>query len=161
MLRSKVYVSYKLYSPYAAYVGKQLTKAPKLYFYDTGLLAYLLGLYAPGEVSKYARRGALFENLIIADAFKSFYHLGHDPRFYFYRDQRGTELDLLYEKGNLARMWEIKASMTFQPRMIATVEKLAAGWDRPVEPYLLYGGSEERLERKTQLVNWRNISWER
>ena len=58
-------------------------------------------------------------------------------------------------------MWEIKASTVFQARMTATVEKLAAGWDRPVEPYLLYAGAEERLDRKTQLVNWRNIRWER
>lgn len=154
------YVVFRL-PPFFRNLGKRLTKAPKLYFYDTGLLCYLLGLYEPADIDRYAQRGALFENLIIADAFKSFLHQGLDPRFSFYRDQGKQEVDLIYERANLARLWEIKSTYTFRPRLVDTVEKVATYWDRPTETYLIYAGDEARRFRKTQLVNWREMEWGR
>ena len=154
------YVVFRL-PPFFRNLGKRLTKAAKLYFYDTGLLCYLLGLYEPADVDRYAQRGALFENLIIADAFKSFLHQGLDPRFSFYRDQGKQEVDLIYERANLARLWEIKSTYTFRPRLVDTVEKVATYWDRPTETYLIYAGDEAQRFRKTQLMNWRDMEWGR
>ncbi|MEM1124920.1 MAG: ATP-binding protein, partial [Bacteroidota bacterium] len=66
--------------------GKRLVKSPKIYFYDTGLLCYLLEIFDTEEYLLNQNRGAIFENFIIADAHKSFLHQGHTPNFYFYRD---------------------------------------------------------------------------
>lgn len=154
------YVIFRL-QPYFRNLGKRLTKAPKLYFYDTGLLCYLLGIYTSNEVSSYPHHGALFENLVIADAHKSFLHQGIEPRFYFYRDQGKNEVDLVYERANFARFWEIKSTRTFRPRLVSAVEKVAAFWDRPVETNLIYAGDEEHRYNKSQLINWRNVKWEK
>ena len=154
------YVVFRL-PPFFRNLGKRLTKASKLYFYDTGLLCYLLGIYEVADIERSPIKGSLFENLLIADAYKSFHHQGMEPRFYFYRDQQQQEVDLLYERANLARLWEIKSTFTFRPRLLTTVEKVAGYWDRPTETTLLYAGDEEHRHGKSELVNWRNIRWER
>lgn len=147
--------------PFFRNIGKRLTKSPKLYFYDTGLLSYLLGIHDRNMLSGYDRKGAIFENMVIADAFKSFHHQGYDPEFYFYRDSNGLEADLLYERANSARFWEIKAAQKFRGDMVNSVEKIAAGWDRPTETNVIYAGEEENRERKTTKINWRNVDWRR
>lgn len=118
------YIIFRL-QPFFRNLGKRLTKAPKLYFYDTGLLCYLLNLYEPYDVSQSPLQGALFENLVIGDAYKTFYHQGTEPHFYFYRDQQQAEVDLVYERGNKARLWEIKSSANFRPRLLTGIEKVA------------------------------------
>ena len=154
------YVVFRL-PPFFRNLGKRLTKAAKLYFYDTGLLCYLLSLYEAADIDRFPHKGALFENLLIADAMKSFLHQGMDPRFYFYRDQSQREVDLVYEKANLARLWEIKSTQTFRPRLLETVEQVATFWDRPTETHLLYAGDEEHRYGKSMLANWRGLRWRR
>ena len=66
--------------PYFRNFGKRITKSPKLYFYDTGLLCYLLGMESAADVFRYFQFGALFENLIIADRVKWMQHDGKETR---------------------------------------------------------------------------------
>jgi predicted AAA+ superfamily ATPase len=154
------YVVFRL-RPFFRNLGKRLTKAPKLYFYDTGLLCFLLGIYGVAEIDRSPLKGSLFENLLIADAFKSFHHQGMEPRFYHYRDQQQQEVDLIYEQANLTRMWEIKSTYTFRPRLLTTLERVAGYWDRPTQTNLLYAGDAEHLSGKSTLINWRNVVWQR
>jgi hypothetical protein len=118
------YIIFRL-RPYFRKLGKRLSKTPELYFYDTGLLCYLLGLRSVQDVEQYTKAGALFENLVIADAYKSFHHQGDEPRFYFYRDKDNTEVDLLHDRAALTKLWEIKASHKYHPMMIGSLEKVA------------------------------------
>lgn len=154
------YVVFRL-QPYFGNLGKRLIKAPKLYFYDTGLLCYLLRIYAAKDINEHQKKGALFENLIVADAHKSFYHQGFDPDFYFYRDRKKQEVDLLQEKATLTLMYEIKSGDQFRSRYLEVMEKLAAGWNRPTETNLIYNGDEERFHGKSRLINWRSMNWNR
>ncbi|MEO0625841.1 MAG: ATP-binding protein [Bacteroidota bacterium] len=141
--------------------GKRLVKTPKIYFYDTGLLCYLLEIFDPEELSVNRNKGAIFENFIIADAFKSFYHQGHSPNFYFYRDKEKKEVDLLFERGNEAQLFEIKSAKQFRPGMIKNLDQVSSYWDRPTVTSLVYKGIDEHLVGKTMLRNWRNIRWRR
>lgn len=152
------YIVFRL-QPFFRNIGKRVSKTSKMYFYDTGLVCYLLGLYSAEEVEIYDGLGALFENLVIADAIKSFYHNGHNPRFYFYRDSHGQEVDLVYEQGNFAKLWEIKTASSFKPRMTKQLEQVATYWDRPTSTHLIYTGDEERRAGKTMMQNWRNLDW--
>lgn len=154
------YLVFRL-KPFFRNLGKRLNKAPKLYFYDTGLLCHLLRFSEVADVERTPLRGALFENLIIADAHKSLYHQGYEPWFYYYRDQAKLEADLVYERANSAELWEIKSTRTFKPNLIKTVEKVASYWDRPVETSLIYAGDEEHLFSRSSLVNWRNLEWKK
>lgn len=154
------YIVFRL-QPFFRNIGKRLTKAPKLYFYDTGLLCYLLDFTDSADVEVYRSKGALFENLVIADAFKSFHHQGLTPRFYYYRDHHKEEVDLIYERANLAKFWEVKTSWEFKKRMTTTMEKIATYWDRPTETNLIYTGDEEHYLGRSMMRNWRNLEWKK
>ncbi|MBW2178527.1 MAG: ATP-binding protein [Deltaproteobacteria bacterium] len=101
-----------LLQPYHRNIGKRLVKSPKLYFYDVGLAAFLLGIENEKQVSRDPLRGNLFENLIITEALKHRFNQGKKNNLYFYRDSKGNEIDLLLVSGNDIFPIEIKSGMT-------------------------------------------------
>ncbi len=102
-----------LLPPYYRNLGKRITKSPKIYFLDLGLLGYLLSIEKVDFESPMA--GALYENFVVAEAVKAQLHAGKRPSLYFYRTYAGLEIDLLVEKGQRLYPVEIKATKT--PRM--------------------------------------------
>lgn len=101
--------------PYFENFGKRLVKSPKLYFADTGLACYLLGIESVDQLKKDALYGNLFENWVIVEPMKARYNQAGDPRFYFYRDVSGKEIDLVIQRGSDLIPIEIKSSKTFSP----------------------------------------------
>lgn len=93
--------------------GKRLTKSPKVYFTDTGLLCHLLGLEEADQVARDPLVGNLFENLVVLEALKARYNAARTPGLSFFRDARGNELDLLVEHGRELTGIEIKSAATF------------------------------------------------
>lgn len=98
-----------LLRPYFANVGKQLVKSPRVYFADTGLAAYLLDIQTPEELSRSGRRGAFFETFAFTEILKGWVHNGEKADFYFYRDSKGMEIDLLIHAGGKLYPVEMKA----------------------------------------------------
>lgn len=112
MLESS-YVVFRL-RPYHANMRKRLTKTPKLYFYDTGLLCYLLRIRTPSQLLTSPYLGQVFENLVIEERMKSHLNAGKEPDLYFYRDDNKVEVDLVdmtYPGEEL--LAEIKSSQTY------------------------------------------------
>ena len=101
-----------LLQPYYRNISRRLVKTPKLYFYDVGLAAFLLGIENENQVSRDPLRGALFENLVIAEALKYRFNQCKQSNLYFYRDSKGNEVDLLLVSGPDLFPIEIKAGMT-------------------------------------------------
>lgn len=97
LLLETSFLLYRL-QPYHRNHGKRLTKSPKLYFYDVGLAAYLLGIQDPSQVAHHPLRGSLFENLVITDLHKQRLHQAKTPSFTFYRDSNANEIDCLCER---------------------------------------------------------------
>jgi predicted AAA+ superfamily ATPase len=115
MLESS-YVTFML-RPYHANLGKRLTKTPKLYFYDTGLLCYLLGIKTLEQLLVHPMLGAVFENLVIAERMKRHLNGGDEPELCFYRDDSKVEVDLLdLTDAASPELMEIKSSETYRPR---------------------------------------------
>ena len=108
------YIIYRLH-PYYANIGKRLTKTPKLYFYDTGLAAWLMGIRTEEQLAIHPLRGNLFENMVINDFYKRGYNSGERVELYFYRDQGQHEVDLLQvtADGSICA-YEIKSGKTFR-----------------------------------------------
>jgi len=102
-----------LLPPYYRNLGKRVTKSPKIYFLDLGLLGYLLSIEKVSLDSPMT--GALYENFIISEAVKTQLHTGKRLSLHFYRTYTGMEIDLLIEKGQTLYPVEIKATKT--PRM--------------------------------------------
>ena len=101
-----------LLPPYYRNISKRLIKSPKMYFYDVGLAAFLLGIENTKQLSRDPLRGHLFENLIVAEAMKYRFNQGRRSNLYFYRDSKGNEVDLLVVSGSDLFPIEIKAGMT-------------------------------------------------
>ena len=106
------FVIYRL-PPYYRNFGKRLVKTPKLYFVETGLAAWLLGIETPEQILRDPLHGGLFENLVVMDALKTRLNAGRDPSLYFWRDGNGHEVDLVFERQRHLIPVEIKSSMTW------------------------------------------------
>src|SRR5688500_13583802 len=101
-----------LLPPYHRNFNKRIIKIPKLYFWDTGLLSWLLNIDSASMISTHYAVGALFENAIIVEMAKQYYNKGVVPPFFFFRDSNGNEIDLLIDEGQSFKVVEIKFGKT-------------------------------------------------
>lgn len=101
-----------LLRPYYRNFNKRVVKAPKLYFYDTGLVCALLGLQKSEELTLHYLKGNLFENFVVSELIKSRYNTGKQHNLYFWRDNTGNEIDVLIEEGEDLFPVEIKSGKT-------------------------------------------------
>ncbi len=106
-----------LLRPYFANLGKRLVKSPKVYFTDTGMLCYLVGLQEAQHAASGPMGGALFENLVVAEIYKTILHRGEEPGLYFWRTSSGSEVDLVIDTQGKLIPVEIKPSATPRPEM--------------------------------------------
>ena len=104
----------KRIAPYHRNFGKRLVKTPKLYFLDTGLCAWLLGITSERDMQSHYARGALFETWAVTEALKWRAVRGNAQPLYFWRDNIGNEVDLLLEQDSGITLVEVKSGQTFQ-----------------------------------------------
>ena len=119
------YIVFQL-PPYHANIRKRLMKSPKLYFYDVGLASYLIGIEHADQIVTHPLRGALFENLVVAEALKHRFNQGRQSNLSFFRDSRGLECDLFYETGRGIGAIEIKSGSTVASDYFSSLNRVAA-----------------------------------
>jgi predicted AAA+ superfamily ATPase len=144
--------------PYYENFGKRLIKSPKLYFYDTGLASYLLGIEHAAQLVRDPLRGGLFENLAVIELLKKRYNAGLDHNLFFYRDSNGNEVDILFKKASAFNAFEVKSAETYSDsfsRGIAAVRKVFG--KRLENSYVVYSGKAEREIKDIKLINIKNI----
>jgi predicted AAA+ superfamily ATPase len=148
-----------LLHPYYENFKKRIIKSPKLYFFDTGVAAHLLGLKQSEDLSKPALRGALFENLIMSEIQKQNYHLNQLKEYWFWRDSNGHELDLMEKHANEFDIFEIKSTRTINPKLVEGLnyfDKITDG--RVKSKTLIYGGDETQDRSQFKVRNWKSLS---
>jgi hypothetical protein len=129
---------------YFVNLGKRLVKSPKVYFTDTGLLCYLVGLRDGEHAAAGPMGGALVENLVVAELFKTSLHRGEEPRMTFWRTAAGSEVDLIVETQSGLVPIEIKASATARPNMAREINAFRRHFgDRAVNGYVIHLGRTE------------------
>lgn len=123
-------------SPHFKNFNKRLIKTPKIYFYDTGLLCYLLKVRGPLDLFEHSMRGAIFENWVISERMKSAFNLGKEHPFYYWRDTKGHEVDLVADTGETLYPIEIKSARTFNADFIKNLKYLneLQGADKTGQP---------------------------
>jgi len=152
------YVAFLL-PPLHANVSKRLIKTPKLYFHDVGLAAYLLGIENASQIETHPLRGALFENMVIAEVLKYRYNSGRRSNLNFYRDSSGLEIDLVYPLANRYLAIEIKAGQTVTTSQIVALDKFHRLFPHQNETSILvYGGEEELARGTTQAIPVRALA---
>jgi hypothetical protein len=120
-----------LVPPYFENFGKRLIKSPKLYFTDSGLACHLLGIDTPGALALSPFAGPIFEGFVAAEIIKQQINLGRRRELYYFRDQRGLEVDFLVPAGpRRLALIEAKASRTVYPEAARGLLALAGSIGR-------------------------------
>ena len=147
-----------LLPPYFENTSKRLTKMPKLYFLDTGLACYLLGIESPEQLSRDKMRGALFENFVVTEALKQRYNQGKESNLYFYRDSNQNEIDLLLKRNTRLYGIEIKSSMTYHKDFEKALKRIDEWVKAPVDgKAVVYAGNFENTAGEIKLLNYTNM----
>lgn len=148
-----------LLRPHHRNFNKRLVKTPKLYFCDTGLAGWLMGIREPAQLAFHAQRGALFENLVVTEFLKARLNNGLPPDIYFWRDSRGLEVDLLLESGEELQPVEIKAGQTIAADFFHSLKKWGELSSRGEKPaWLVYAGDNETQNGNVTILPWRGLS---
>lgn len=145
--------------PYYRNFSKRLVKAPKLYFYDTGLACSLLRITQPEMVWNHYLYGSLFENLVVSEIIKYHFHQGLRPNIYFWRDNNGVEIDCLVEKSSQElALVEIKGGQTFTKDFLKNLKRFPAK-DKHLQlsKFLIYGGEEALTVGDINISPWQNL----
>lgn len=151
------YIIYLL-QPYFKNMNKRIVKSPKLYFYDTGLLSYLVGIRNPSKISSHPFKGALFENMIVSEYVKRNYHLGLHKDYWFWRDSQGHEIDLLSVEEDGFKLFEVKASSTIQTDFFKELDYFEnLSGDQTRLKTLIYAGDANQTRTKYAVTAWANI----
>ena len=136
------YIIFRI-KPHYNNFSKRLIKAPKIYFYDTGLASYLLGIKNPSHMETHPLRGHLFETYIVSEILKTRFNRIQDNNLYYFRDNIGNEVDLLLDSGDNVIPVEIKAGTTFSEDMLKGLNYYSKmNKDLAHRPILIYGGKE-------------------
>jgi uncharacterized protein len=145
--------------PYMKNYNKRLIKSPKMYFYDSGLVCSLLGINRPEDIARHFLKGALFENLVFSELMKNIYNTFRQPRFYFWRDNTGHEIDCIFPQGNVEKVIEIKSGSTIAADFFKGLNYYRKLSGLPSENfYLVYGGKENHTRSNGNVLPWSHLS---
>lgn len=143
-----------LLQPWHQNFNKRLIKSPKLYFYDVGLVCSLLRIQAHEQLFFHPSKGALFENLIIAEIVKHQFHSGVKPSVYFWRESNGIEIDLILDQGAGGVVAiEIKSGQTFQSDFLRNLQKFPSN---EAARKVVYGGDEDFQVTGIPVLGWKS-----
>ncbi len=121
-------------TPYFRNIGKRLTKSPKVYLRDTGLLHHLLNISTQQDLEGHPIRGASWETFVIEDLLRREKLVHPHSQAYFWRTARGDEVDLVFDRGDRLSAIEIKAGSGRDPeaarRLAVCMQDMGApaGW---------------------------------
>ena len=136
---------------------KRLVKMPKLYFHDTGLACWLLGIRSSEQLRSHPLRGPIFETWVVSEVLKHRTNQGITGGLSFYRDSNGAEADLVIEQEGKITLVEAKSNATPSPGLLSSTKRVhghLAELPKPCEVAVAYGGNEFQRHSSGQIVPW-------
>lgn len=155
------YVAYRL-PPYLRNLGKRLVKTPKLHFFDSGLLCYLLRIRNPEQLRLHPLRGAIFESWVVSEIGKAYRNRGERPNLMFFRDHHGLEVDVMVEAGLRECAVEVKSSETVASDAFSSLDAVrvlseASPAGRSHSGVLVYAGAERWQRKDVTVLPWSDV----
>ena len=151
----------KLLQPFYNNFNKRILKTPKLYFVDTGLACSLLGIRKVEEFELSHFRGALVENYFILECIKNNANQNLEQQFYYWRDNKGVEVDLIVDSGTSFLPVEIKSAETFSNDFTKNLKKIKS-YSGVKEAAIVYNGKMEfETSASIKVVNWASFLTEK
>ena len=144
--------------PYHRNFNKRLVKTPKLYFHDTGLAAWLMGIESASQLATHPLRGPLFETWVVGEFLKRRWNAGRPSNLFFWRDRSGHEVDLLVESAQGIQAVEVKATATPTADALRGLDhwRTLTGGSEP-RPCLVYGGDLRQRRSDCDILPWRTL----
>lgn len=141
-------------------IRKQIIKAPKLHFIDTGLICYLLGIRSADELRHHPLRGAIFESWVYSEVQKNKLNNNQSISLYHYRESRGLEIDLLIETADELQLIEVKSASTINSSFFKNLKKFIEKQKNKnfYKLCLLYGGDSSYKRQGVSVIAWKDIS---
>jgi predicted AAA+ superfamily ATPase len=153
------YLVFRL-QPFYKNVGKRLIKTPKIYFYDTALACFLLGIENENHLETHPLCGMLFENYVVLEFLKNRYNAGKDNNLLFYRDKSQREIDIVQDFGANFRAFEIKSATAFHSDFLNNLKYLKSLLgDTLVSTQVIYDGNSDTDIQENGIVNFRNVRY--
>lgn len=152
------YVAFRLH-PFYRNIGKRLVKTPKVYFYDVGLVCYLLGIQNAHQLETHPLRGAIFENLVVTEFLKHQMNHGLDNNLFFYRDRSQHEVDIVLDYGlQSVRAYEVKLSPYIHSDFYKNLLYFKSLFHQEaIETQIVNTGSDNNDDPFTGHINYRDI----
>ena len=157
------YIAFRL-PPFSSNLNKRLIKMPKLYFYDTGLLCWLLGIRQPEHFLSHPLRGEIFETWVVSEILKHRIHQGIGTStmhgLSFYRDKHGAEVDLLIEQPDRLILLEAKSTETPSKNPFASIRRIQRHFEdsgHSCDVAIAYGGEKFQQRTDGKLIPWRML----
>ncbi len=140
--------------PYDRNLGKRFVKSPKLYFNDTALASYLLGLHDPETLLNSPHFSALFETFIVTDCLKRYLHAGQMPSLYYLRTRDGLEVDLVLTSSGTLHLFEVKSAVTVRPAHAASLSRIVRELGSIVKTAAVISRSPNSFRLQPGIVNY-------
>ncbi|UCD15126.1 MAG: ATP-binding protein [Candidatus Omnitrophota bacterium] len=146
-------------SPYYRNFNKRVTKSPKLYFYDIGLVSYLLEIKNKQHLKFHPLKGNLFENMIISELVKYRWNRAQEHNLYFFRDSNGNEVDVITQTAKGLTAIEIKSGQTIIPNFFKGLDYFERICKDTISgKYVVYGGKIEQKRSQGYVLNFKHCS---
>jgi predicted AAA+ superfamily ATPase len=144
--------------PYFKNYNKRLVSAPKLYFADTGLACWLMGIETAEQLHLNPQYGAIFETAMVCECRKRSLNAGELPQMYFWRDNSKLEIDLILEDRDGPHPIEIKSGMTYRSEWSKPMRRwIAATGVSAEKAKIVYGGNMRQRDNDIEVVPWYGI----
>lgn len=139
---------------------KRLVKMPKLHFYDTGLVCWLLDIHTPEQLRSHPLRGPIFETWVVSEILKNRTNRGETRGMSFYRDRNGTEVDLVVEHPSSITLIEAKSTQTASSNLLGKtlrVREHLSELPQPCNVVAVYGGDQLQKRSDGNIVPWNKL----
>lgn len=148
-----------LLPPYYKNFSKRISKTPKLFFYDVGFAASLMGIKSPVDLNSHFARGHLFENLIVAEMVKQQFQQGWQSELYLWQESNGREIDLLAENNGHYTIAEIKSAATINTTFFDNLSYFQKQLPDPnlAKLFLIYGGIDSQERSAASVRGWSDL----
>ena len=142
--------------------NSQVVKTPKVYFCDTGLVSYLLGIETPEQMIRDPLLGNIFENFVVIEALKTRLNLGLEPNLYFFRNSNGVEIDLILQEQNKLKLFEIKSGKSLNDEFCRNMKNFSAKYNEDIasdstKGTVIYSGETYESYKDFGFYNFSNI----
>ena len=142
--------------------NSQVVKTPKIYFCDTGLVSYLLGIETPEQMIRDPLLGNIFENFVVIEALKTRLNLGLEPNLYFFRNSNGLEIDLILLEQNKLKLFEIKSGKSLNDEFCRNIKNFSAKYNEDIvsdstKGTVIYSGETYESYKDFGFYNFSNI----